>query len=451
MSTVDGPAFEDGRTEGYRPYESQQQGQDAGAGQYAHGAPPPPPPPPWPGYYAGQQQPWPGYAGQQPGYQGQPGYSGQQPWPGGYFYGQPWPGYPDPSWAQAPRRRRRAPKLIAAAVAAAAVAAGGVAVASTAAAKPLTPAQIASKTDPGLVDVITTIDYGQGTAEGTGMVLTSNGEILTNNHVVDGATAVKVRDVGNGRTYTAKVVGYNATSDVAVLQLSGASGLRTVTTGNSGSVRVGQQVVALGNAEGKGGTPSQATGQVQALGAQVTASDEGSGNTEQLTGMIRTNAPIQPGDSGGPLVSGSGQVVGMNTAAGTSSGPVGTTAEETTAAFSIPISRALSIAAQIEGGHASSAVHIGSTAFLGVETQQNPFGEGGVTVAGTVQGTPAASAGLAQGDTIVSLNGQAVATGQDLQKAIEAHHPGDKVTVGWMDEFGQSHSASVTLAAGPVG
>ena len=180
----------------------------------------------------------------------------------------------------------------------------------------LTTAQIATKVDPGLVDVVSTLGYQNGEAAGTGMVLTSTGEVLTNNHVIDGATSVKVRDVGNGRTYSAKVVGYDKTHDVAVLQLVNASGLTTVSLSSSG-VQNGQKVVALGNALGKGGTPSVATGKVTATGRTITASDEDAGNAEQLHGLIQTNAGIQPGDSGGALVNTQGDIVGMNTAAST--------------------------------------------------------------------------------------------------------------------------------------
>jgi S1-C subfamily serine protease len=326
---------------------------------------------------------------------------------------------------------------------------------ATAGSGPLTAAQIASQTDPALVDVISTVGYQHGTALGTGMVLTRNGEVLTNNHVVAGATSIKVRDVGNGRTYAAKVVGYSDSNDIAVLRLTGASGLRTVTTGDSGSVSVGQQVVALGNAEGKNGTPSVATGRVQQVGATITASDQGSGTTEQLTDMIRTSAGIQPGDSGGPLVSSSGKVVGMNTAASTSGAPIGTTAAETTAAFSIPINKALSIAHQIEAGRSSATVHIGATAFLGVQVSQaqqgGAAGSTGVTIEGTVPGTAAAAAGLSAGDTIISVGGHNVTSGSDLQQQVETHHPGDRVTIVWQDQSGQTHSTTVTLAQGPTG
>jgi S1-C subfamily serine protease len=288
------------------------------------------------------------------------------------------------------------------------------------------------------------------------MVLTSTGEVLTNNHVVAGATSIKVRDIGNDRTYTAQVVGYSASNDVAVLQLQGASGLSTVSVGNSSSVARGQKVVALGNALGRDSTPSVATGTVVTLGNTITAQDSGSGTTERLTGVIQTNANIQPGDSGGPLLNTSGQVIGMNTAASTSGQtPFGTTAAQTTTAFSIPINRAVAVADQIEAGKSSATVHIGATPFLGVQVASAATGFGqagsGLTVEGVVQGAAASNAGIAAGDTIVSIGGQRVTSQSGLQAAIESHHPGDKVSVTWTDQDGQSHHATVTLTAGPTG
>ena len=203
--------------------------------------------------------------------------------------------------------------------------------------------------DPALVDVVSTDGYQQATSAGTGIVLSSTGEMLTNNHVVNGATSIKVTDIGNGKTYTATVVGYDASHDVAVLQLQSASGLTVASLGDSSTVQVGDSVTALGNAEGKGGTPSVATGTVTALNQSITASDELSNVSEQLTGLIETNAPIQPGDSGGSLVNSYGQVIGMDTAASSSYQAQGQSSTATQA-FSIPINEALSIAQQIEAG-----------------------------------------------------------------------------------------------------
>ena len=226
---------------------------------------------------------------------------------------------------------------------------------------------IADKVDPGLVDINTTLGYQQEQAAGTGIVLSSNGVILTNNHVIDGATSISVTDVGNQKTYTASVVGYDRTKDIAVLQLHNASGLQTATLGNSSNASVGEQVVGIGNAGGTGGTPSAAGGTVTALNQSITASDEGDGTSEQLSGLIETNADIQPGDSGGALVDTSGQVLGVDTAASAGFSFQSNDQSQGNQGFAIPINTALSIARAIEAGAGSSTVHIGETAFLGVE------------------------------------------------------------------------------------
>ena len=376
-----------------------------------------------------------------------------------------------------PRRGRHALGLTATAFVALAVGAGtGVALShgsspsgnATATSKTmLSTQQIASRVDPALVDVTSTLGLAGATAKGTGIVLTSNGEVLTNNHVINGATSVSVTDIGNGKTYKATVVGYDESHDIAVLQLSGASGLTTATTGDSSAVKVGDKVVGLGNAGGLDGTPSVAAGSVTALNQSITASDAGAGTSEQLSGLIQTNANIQAGDSGGPLVDAHGQVIGVDTAAsssfqfgnpfggngGNGSGDNGSSSDQpgTTQGFAIPINTALSIARQIEAGQASSTVHIGPTAFLGVSiANSSQQGSSGVTVAGAVSGTPAAAAGLTAGDVTTSLGGHAVNSGTDIQDVLIGHHPGDKVSIGWTDQFGQSHTATVTLAHGPA-
>jgi S1-C subfamily serine protease len=318
----------------------------------------------------------------------------------------------------------------------------------------LSTSQIAARVAPGLVDVWSTDGLQRASSAGTGIVLTSDGEVLTNNHVIEGATSVKVTDVGNGRTYAATIVGYDASHDVAVLQLQGASGLTTASLGASSSVRAGDNVVALGNAGGTGGAPSVAAGSVTALDQSITAADELSGVSEQLTGLIQTNANIQPGDSGGPLVNAYGQVIGMDTAA--SSGfqfqSQGSSAEQ---AYAIPIDDAVSIARQIEAGTTSADVHIGATAFLGIEIPpSNGFGgqngAGGVTISGAVSGSPAASAGLTGGDEITSLGGQQVGSAEDVAHALVRYHPGDSISVTYLDQSGQSHTTNLTLTTGPA-
>ena len=323
----------------------------------------------------------------------------------------------------------------------------------------LTTSQIASKVDPGLVDIVTNLGYQNGEAAGTGMVLTSTGEVLTNNHVINGATSIKATDIGNGRTYTAKVVGYDKTGDVAIIQLQNASGLKTVTLSSS-TAKVGDKVVALGNAGGKGGAPSVATGKVTSLNQAITAADEGAANAERLTGMTQTNVPIQPGDSGGPLLNTAGEVVGMNTAASSSISTTGfqqQSGQAQTQAFAIPVAKATAIAGQIEAGQASSTVHLGTTAFLGVEVSANGtggFGDGspsnGATVVGTVSGSAAAQAGLAAGDQITSVGGHTVSSSAEIASVLQQYHPGQKISLGWTDQSGQSHTATVTLTTGPA-
>jgi len=310
--------------------------------------------------------------------------------------------------------------------------------------------QLASRVDPGVVDVNTRLGYSGGAAAGTGVVLTSSGEVLTNNHVVEGATSISVADVGNGRTYSATVVGTDPSDDIAVIKLTGASGLATVQVGNSSSVSVGDGVVAIGNAGGTGGAPSVSSGSVTALGQSITASDDAAGTSEQLTGLIQTDASLQPGDSGGPLVNASGKVVGIDTAA--SSGFQFQTGSSES--FAIPIDEAMSIARQMEAGHASSTVHIGPSAFLGIQVASadsvGAASSSGAGVEGVLSGTPAQAAGLAQGDVITAVDGQAIDSPATLSSVMAQHHPGDQVQVTWTDTSGQQHTATVQLTSGPA-
>jgi S1-C subfamily serine protease len=446
-----------------------------------------------------------------PGYEGAQGYAGGPGYAGGLGYGSE----PPPP----PRGHHKRWLITTAAVALAAGAAVGGMIASTnhtvlgtttaVSRTALSASEIASRVDPALVDVVSTDGDQQAMSAGTGIVLSANGVVLTNNHVIDGATSIKVTDVGNGKTYTASVVGYDASHDVAVLQLQGASGLTVASLGDSSGVQTGDNVVALGNAGGKGGTPSVAAGQVTALNQSITASDDLSGASEQLSGLIETNANIQPGDSGGSLVNAYGQVIGMDTAASSGSqgqSQSGQTAEQ---AFAVPINEAVSISQQIEAGNASGDIHLGATAFLGVEIGSsssnagsgsggsgngfnpfggsgsgfNPFGgsgsgidpfggsgiaidpfgglgsqgsqgsqgtTSGVPIAGALSGSPAANAGLGAGDTITAIAGQSVSSGEDIAHVLVKYHPGDSISVTWVDQSGQSHTSTVTLASGPA-
>jgi S1-C subfamily serine protease len=296
----------------------------------------------------------------------------------------------------------------------------------------------------GVVVIETNLAYQGGAAAGTGMVLTSSGEVLTNNHVISGATTIKVVVPKTGRTYRARVLGYDRTADVALLQLQGASNLKTISI-SSAKPRVGTTVTGLGNAGGNGSITS-ATGTVTGLGKTITASDE-LGVSEQLTGLIETNAGIEPGDSGGPLVNSRGQVVGMDTAASVSSrfGFQDTSASD---AYAIPIAKALTVAHAISAGKASATIHIGATAFLGIEVESGDTS--GALIAGVVSGGPAASAGLAAGDVITAINGHTVSSPTSIPALVLTKKPGDKINVAYVDQFGTSQTATVTLGSGPA-
>src|SRR5262249_20204437 len=304
----------------------------------------------------------------------------------------------------------------------------------------------------GVVDVTTVLKCQGAQAAGTGMILNSTGEVLTNNHVVDGATSISVTVVSTGKTYTATVVGTDPTDDVAVIQLQNASGLQTAKLGDSSTVSVGDAVTGVGNAGGTG-TLTQAAGNVEALNQSLTATDDNGQNPEQLTGMIESNAPIQAGDSGGPLYNANGEIVGMDTAAEAAS--QSSTASQ---AYSIPINKALNIAQQIASGVQNSTIHQGYPGILGdslADSSGNGFGSFGSTASGAqiqsvIDGSPAAGAGLAAGDVITAVNKTSVGSASDLHNALANDKPGSKVTITWTDTSGQSHSASITLATGPA-
>ena len=320
-------------------------------------------------------------------------------------------------------------------------------------------AKVATKVDAGLVDITSSFTSQGSTAEGTGMVLTSNGLVLTNNHVIEDASSITARDVATGATYGATVVGYDVSRDVALLQLTNASGLTTVKTGNSDKVVAGESIVGIGNAGGVGGTPSYAAGMVTALDKAITAGDESNpAGAEKLTGLIEVQADIVPGDSGGPLVTTKGRVIGMDTAG---SGSGGTGFEEfgqstTNGGFAIPINEALAIVKSIENGNASSTIHVGTSAFLGVEFASASTARGGtgttttgVKLVQAIAGDPAAKAGLVAGDTITSIDGTSVTNGTVLQQLLLTKRAGETVKVGYTTTNGTTATASVTLTSGP--
>ncbi len=322
---------------------------------------------------------------------------------------------------------------------------GGSPGSSAGAGAPANTSAIAAKVAPALVDINTDLSYQQAQAAGTGIVLSANGLILTNNHVINGSTSITARDIGNGKTYKAAVVGYDASDDVALLQLQSASGLATASIGTAASVKVGTPVVAIGNAGGRGGVPSHAGGAVTGLNQSITASDQGNGTSEQLTGLIQTNSNIQAGDSGGSLVDAAGQVVGIDTAASQSF-----SFSSGTQGFAIPIDKAVTLARQIQAHQGSSRIHIGSTAFLGVGFTNQAVTGPTTQVSKVIGGTAAQGVGLAVGDVITSFGGQTVSTPASLTQLLVGHHPGDKVSLGWTTATGQARSGTVTLGDGPA-
>jgi S1-C subfamily serine protease len=318
-------------------------------------------------------------------------------------------------------------------------------------------AKVAKEVDPGLVDINTGISYQDATAAGTGMVLSANGLVLTNNHVIEGATSISVTDIASGKTYQATVLGYDPAKDIAVLKLKDASGLTTVTLGNSNSLTLKEKVVGIGNAGGVGGTPSYAAGTIVAKDQSITAdSDLNPTGSENLSGLIETNAPIQPGDSGGPLVTLSGKVVGMDTAASSNQAGYEFSQVAPTQAYSIPINTALAIAKEIEDGVATSSIHIGPTGILGIEvsgassTPGSTTTANGVTVQSVMPNTPAANSGLVAGDVITSFDGTNVSDAAQLSALEFPLKPGASATITYLTESGQSQTATFDLTTGPA-
>ena len=355
-----------------------------------------------------------------------------------------------------------------------------------------------SKVGQGIVIINTTLQYSSERAAGTGMVINAgDGLVLTNNHVIENATKITATVAATGQNFLAKVVGYDVTGDIALIQLQHPSGLHQVPVGDSGKVRTGDVVTALGNAEGQSKIVP-ATGHITGVNRSITASDQGGTVTsETLHGMLQTDAGIVSGDSGGPLVSAAGRVIGMDTAGNDVRYPD----QQAAAGFAIPINTALSVAREIVAGHASSTISIGYPPFIGIyvgqgtssdpqqqaaaQQQQNNGGFGGfgggngfsgngsgsqscysndsdlpvpdtiapvssgTLVVGTICSSPAAVAGVSAGSVITSVNGQAVGAPQTLHNALSKFRPGDTVSLTWVTPSGQHKTATMTLTAGP--
>jgi S1-C subfamily serine protease len=358
--------------------------------------------------------------------------------------------------------------------------------------------QVVNRVEPGLVVITTSQHYDSAAGAATGMVISPRGLVLTNNHVIAGATKITATVVATGRAYPAAVVGYDKSADVALIQLRGAAGLPTVPVGSSATPRRGMPVVALGNADGQG-TIIAAGGRITGLGKTITASDQGgSAATETLHQMIQTSAGIVAGDSGGPLASPAGQVIGMDTAGNS----VSLSPQAPATGFAIPINSALAVARQIAAGHASAAVTIGYPPFVGiftgggtaaspqVQAQQQQagglgafggfgFGFGGLgggpakaprcytsstslvvpkaiahvgsgaLVDGTICGSPAATAGITGGSVITAIDGHPAGSPAHLMAMLARFRPGQAISLTWVSPAGQHTTSSLHLAAGP--
>ncbi|GIF49087.1 putative serine protease PepD [Asanoa ferruginea] len=442
-------------------------------------------PQPGPGYpQAGSAPGYPSYSypsGQQPGY-GQPGYGAAhaadagQTYPGQPHPGQahqphgtpiPWtgpggPGGPPPGqpWQQSPGPHR--PNRVGRWIAAAAVAlvlllgaglVGGVIgaaingndkdnAASRAAAAPVinrsSLAEIAQKVEPSVVSITTS------TGEGSGVVLTADGYVLTNNHVVASASGDTVTVVfDNGKRTTASIVGTDPKTDLAVVKASGVSGLSPVKFGDSAAMQVGDTVLALGSPLGLQG--SVTAGIISAKDRTIRTQSEDqqqspfpSGDQQQtatsLSGLLQTDAPINPGNSGGALVNTNGEVIGINTAIATSgqgNGSIGV-------GFAIPSAKAEQVSQALRNGDKISHPA------LGVSVTENENG-GGALVSGVTANSPAAKAGLQQGDIVSNFGGQTINTSDDLVSAVQSHKVGDQVQLTY-SRNGSEKTATVTLA-----
>jgi S1-C subfamily serine protease len=291
----------------------------------------------------------------------------------------------------------------------------------------------------GVVLINTNLALQNGNAAGTGIVVAKNGEVITNNHVVRGATTIKVVVPSSKRTYTANVLGYDITNDVAVLKLTGATNLATVTRGNSATLKIGQTTRAVGNANG-GGKLVTTTGRITARNQTISVQDD-SGDVTQLKSLIETSARLVPGDSGGPLLDAAGRVIGIDAAGSPSFG-----LDSSAPGYAIPINRVWGIAQQIVAQKPSATVHIGPTAFIGLLVARDPQG---IAVGSVVPNSPAAGAGLQQGDVITALDGKTVAAFSDLRALLVTKHPGDTVTIGYTNSTGSQTSVSIVLTTGP--
>ncbi len=309
---------------------------------------------------------------------------------------------------------------------------------SSSLAKPQDVQGVLAKVEPGVVFIRTQASRGgrffPESGAGTGMILTPDGEVLTNAHVVAGATTITVTLNGETNARPADLVGSDTAADVALIHIRNGSKLPPVSLGNSDALTVGDGVIAIGNALALDGGVTVTEGIVSALNRDI------SDQSGSLQGLIQTDAAINPGNSGGPLVTSNGLVVGMNTAVAGDAQNIG---------FALAVNKVKPVIDRIRANPSAGSSPGGTTpsstgAFLGVSTQADPSGSG-LLVGEVVSGSPAEKAGLAPGDVIQSIDGRPVTGTNDLARAISTHRAGDQVKVSW-NHSGEGRSAQITLA-----
>jgi S1-C subfamily serine protease len=302
---------------------------------------------------------------------------------------------------------------------------------------------------PAVVNVVSTTTSGKG--EGTGFVVRSDGIVVTNFHVVEGATRVTVlSSADRPARYTARVIGGDPDADVAVLKVD-ATGLATVPMGRSSALQLGQPVVAIGYALGLQGGPSVTTGVVSSLTRKITVPDQNCStcsNGQRVYGnVVQTDAAINPGNSGGPLVNLAGQVVGINTA-GVSAG----NAENV--GFAIQIDSARPIITQAADHPQAPVAYMGVSSVDAsnpqIQFELNPAVDRGAAVVGVVPNGPADQAGIQAGDVIVGFDGRTITGSDELGTAIRSDSPGDIVSVTVVRSDGMRSTVSVTLGTNPA-
>jgi S1-C subfamily serine protease len=319
---------------------------------------------------------------------------------------------------------------------------------------------VADAVDDAVVNINTSVEGG-GLAAGTGILISDKGLVLTNNHVISGATSITVELTSSGVTRPARVLGYSVITDIAVIQVQNVANLKVASLGSSSSLDIGETILALGNAGGSGGTPTVVSGTVTGLDQQITASNADGSNSQTLDGLIQLAADIRSGDSGGPVVDTDGNVVGVTVAASVSNSFGFPGRGGGGEGYAIPIEDAVAIAKRITSGQGGEGIRVGATrAVLGVQiqptltTQRTPGGPGsssgsGALVVGVEPGSGAADAGLAAGDTIVALEGETIRSTTDLTRALVAYDPGETIAITWLDSNGRTRTADLELGEGP--